>query len=165
MDSQFLKRTYNAEATEKLRNVFTHGLKEKALRLLTPHLVSNQVYFATIHYWVKHRIKELVQEGADPNVETTHGGTRPLTYAMENKDINLMYYLLQRGADPNQLLGSASILMYTATCNLPEAVQALVSYGANPNHINDFGSTVLTYAHASSARPEILNLLSKQKIK
>ena len=100
------------------------------------------------------KVKELLKEGADPNVITENGKT-PLIYAAMYGHQNIMEVLLDAGADPN-LQGDEdgdegqTALMEVASSfwakNRADVIKFLVDRGADPDIQNAEGETALMIA-------------------
>lgn len=79
------------------------------------------------------RVRELVQQGADPNAEGENGIT-PLQFALLSDSMDGMRALILAGANPNRPgLGGATTVHTASMVDDPRYLQALLEYGADPN--------------------------------
>src|SRR5262249_39433980 len=76
---------------------------------------------------------------------TFHAGA--LTYATFGDDLEMIEYLIGKGASPNEVDNDGlSVLGWAALSNHVGAVQSLLKRGAQVNHVDKFGMTPLLYA-------------------
>lgn len=114
--------------------------------------------------------KLLVFRGAAINAQTDRGATALLMaltqpYPNEKERLDLITYLLKRGADPNltDQYGLTPIY-YTALRKQQQTVQLLLNYGADPTYIEQ----AINYLHArqdptDQAFAEVLRTLHPEK--
>lgn len=95
--------------------------------------------------------------GMDVNVKGL-GGLTALGVAVDYKQLEMVRYLLGRGADPNLKSGATLPLGDAVDGELVEVVRVLLEGGADPNASALFGATPLTDA-ADEGRLEVLRLL------
>ncbi len=103
-------------------------------------------------------VEELLEQGANTNVQDTHGMTA-LMYAGVCGDTSMARSLLLKGADPNlQNEDGATALITAATVGNVAMVRLLLDHHADPNiPVND-GTTPLTWATVYGY-PEIVQML------
>lgn len=104
------------------------------------------------------RIGQLINQGADVNVQTPEGNTI-LMWAAQNGHANIVQILLNRGADVNhQNTSGSTALMSAAQRGHAEIVQMLLDRGANPMITNKKDTTALDLYPA--ARQDIREMLA-----
>lgn len=54
----------------------------------------------------------------------------PLVFAIQNRELNLIRYLLESGADPDRLCMGQTPLIHAVRCSFPEAIYLLFQYGS-----------------------------------
>jgi ankyrin repeat protein len=92
------------------------------------------------------KLKQLVQEGADPNAFGKDGMT-PLLWLLGHKDKKAMKALLAVGANPNlKLQGKESPMSLAAGAKDPEFIEILLEEGGDPNAKNRFDKPALFVA-------------------
>jgi len=102
---------------------------------------------------------KLVKIGADKNRQS-HGKT-PLMFCIQNRQIDLMRFLIRNGADINSKARNGNTALITATrMNKLEDVRLLVENGADVSHKNDKKMTALDIANSADF-PEIAEYLVK----
>ena len=94
--------------------------------------------------------KMLVEAGANVNVRDAANLT-PSLHAVSNNSFDVLSYLMQNGADPNDLVidkvnGVRSILQYAVVNNRTELALLLLAKGANASFADSDGVTVTTHA-------------------
>jgi ankyrin repeat protein len=92
---------------------------------------------------------ELIEKGANINaVDEEYLGYTGLMYAIENKDKELVKYLLENGADVNyqEEYWGYTPLMLACREGITEIVKILIEKGADVNIKDKEGWTALTYA-------------------
>ena len=117
------------------------------------------------------RAKKFIDDGADPNA---HQG-KPLKQAVEKDDIEVVKYLISRGANPNigKCIDSAKNLdmikilvaagsqisdeIFKNIMNDEDAVKFVLDHGADPNHNNGFPIRTA----ARSGKTNIIKILVK----
>jgi hypothetical protein len=117
------------------------------------------------------RAKKFIDDGADPNA---HQG-KPLKQAVEKDDIEVVKYLISRGANPNigKSIDSAKNLdmikilvaagsqisdeIFKNIMNDEDAVKFVLDHGADPNHNNGFPIRTA----ARSGKTNIIKILVK----
>lgn len=76
-------------------------------------------------------IKKFVELGADPNTSNNINGSRPIDFAAENGDTNLITFLFEHGADIEaNTYNSASAVIWAAGKRHIEASDLLITLGA-----------------------------------
>lgn len=90
---------------------------------------------------------ELIRAGANVKAKNRFGAT-PLFLACTNGNAAIVGALLKAGEDPNAVVSDAgdTALMLAARAGKPDALQALLDHGANPNKPNSEGQTALMWA-------------------
>ena len=80
-------------------------------------------------------VRLLVDRGADPNLPShRQGSVLGIAASREPRDLELMRYLLEHGADPDGIADRGNGFSALHVCvEEPEAVQLLLDYGADPN--------------------------------
>jgi ankyrin repeat protein len=93
-------------------------------------------------------LKRLKQLGADPNASAnTAFYATPLITAAANRNLEAVVWLIENGANPNQMALSQTALKTAVRADEPRIVRYLLEYGANPNLVYDsLGETALFYA-------------------
>lgn len=117
------------------------------------------LYKSTIHR--EEKIKLLLQFGADPNVLENYSGT-PLMQAVKyDAGIGIINFLLDAKADINMPDDNGKTALYAAIEHRRyDYVRVLIERGANINHKNKNGDTVLTEEIKREAPSlEVINLL------
>jgi uncharacterized protein len=89
-------------------------------------------------------VKALVESGANINVQDESYGFTPLMSACEHNYIDMVRYLLSKGADPNIRAKDGSTALIRAAGNAPDAVELLLSAGADIDARADDGTGVVT---------------------
>ena len=103
-------------------------------------------------------VQLLIKSGADVNLESSD--VSPLIMAACNGEVETVDYLLKCGADPNiisQVSKNSGL-----TCMIEpylEIVKLLVKYGANIDHINAVGDTIMSLA-LDSDHDELIDFLT-----
>ena len=114
-------------------------------------------------------IARLVGKGA--NLHTTNDGTvwqrTPLMYAWENSKMETITYLLESGADINQLSGHGQSILEIEFASIHldiPRIKTLIEYGANPNHAGQTSLLHITLSFMNSDscqnQTEIANFIS-----
>ncbi|MGK5593996.1 MAG: ankyrin repeat domain-containing protein [Parachlamydiaceae bacterium] len=84
-----------------------------------------------------------------------------LRYAIKNKELKVVRFLLNHRADPNVCTqDGATALHWAAMYGSPAMVNLLIKYGADPNACTETGATAL-HAAAVHGTPAMVNLLIK----
>lgn len=92
------------------------------------------------------RIKELLEQGMDPNIRGNFGITA-LHWAVATGDIDAAKILLDHGADPNVGdRGGRTPLHWAVAAGFPDIVELLLERGADPHARDNIGNTPLHYA-------------------
>jgi ankyrin repeat protein len=106
------------------------------------------------------RVRELVAQGADPNVRDDDLRT-PLHQAVLGSSLGLVGLLIESGADLDAKDSQGfTPLHFAAQEYLPEIAQVLVGRGADPNAIDEDGNSVLHRTiSCSRGRDDIARLL------
>lgn len=108
------------------------------------------------------KIKSLIIEGANPNVQTFGEQWTALHLCAacnKNNEIDLVNFLLERNANPNlNTHRNHSPLQFAAENGYLDQAKALIKAGAKVNHENIIGQTALMYAQANK-RPQVVKLL------
>ena len=80
------------------------------------------------------KVRELLDNGVDINLQAPCSGGAPLDAAIGGGHMPLVRYLVERGADVNGVgYGSYTALMMAANQMSAEATQFLLDHGADPN--------------------------------
>lgn len=118
------------------------------------------------------RVKEAVENGADVNEGSTLYALHenPLLYSINNSYLEIVEYLLSKGADPNYIdkRNGISLLMYTVGATCPGLTYSNASsYGSYKILLNDqrtdvnitgkLGYTALDYACRDNGQLKIVN--------
>ena len=94
-----------------------------------------------------HAVKQLIEtKGYSPNYTGFLGLSHtPLYTAAASKQVEILNYLIQKGADVNVQTKSekSSVLMFACDDNNLEIVKMLLEAGANPNLKDEDGETAL----------------------
>lgn len=94
--------------------------------------------------------KLLLKYGADINrsCECDDDGASPLQVAVLHEHLELVRYLIDHGADVNQRsVGNGAVALHAAGLKKDLAyTELLLSKGANPNVLDNYGNTPLSYA-------------------
>jgi ankyrin repeat protein len=114
-------------------------------------------------------VKDLLDLGADPNIQNNYQNDTPLVNALFRKDEKMVAMLLKYGADPNiqSAMGNTPLILASGAggdAQNFDIVKLLLNNGANPNIQNDQGMTALNWALESlniKGEPEIAELLLK----
>ena len=96
---------------------------------------------------------------------TDKEGMNALGYAIEYSRVDAVRFLLERGADPNAVVDSASkwtVLMNAANNGDADIVELLLKHGADPNAVDNLGETAYAYAVATG-HLEVAKLLPDPK--
>ncbi len=92
-------------------------------------------------------VKELLEQGEDVNKKTYEEELTPLHIAILNKDIPMIYYLLEQGADIEaEDIGGNRPLHLAVALNLPEIVELLLKQGADVNAKARYGRTPIMFS-------------------
>lgn len=102
------------------------------------------------------KVKELLQQGADPNA-IVEDGAPVLLVAINNNRTDIVELLLQKGANVNFVYENASIIELAVVKGNKNIVKLLLQKGANPNVIRE-GCSTLDLA-VSKGDQDIINLL------
>src|SRR5574343_628896 len=113
---------------------------------LMPKRALNKLLFKAIQNKNISLIEELIDGGADPNVQDDYGDT-VLIYASGKGHIDTVRLLLEKGADPNvKKDGEDTALTIASEIGHLDIVRLLLEYGADPNIQDDYGYTALMNA-------------------
>ena len=101
-------------------------------------------------------VKKLLDEGADPNLQTIHGYTA-LMWASMYEGADIAKLLLNSGADPNiQNSDGYTALILVSLKGHTDIRKLLLNHGANPNIQNKYGETALYWARGDEDFVELL---------
>jgi ankyrin repeat protein len=118
-----------------------------------------------LHFTVKLNLFDIVQLLVTYHAKVNSGNKAdetPLIYAIKKKNVKMVEYLLQHGADPNSIYDSGIISLHLAAVNnLQDIVEILLKFGANPNIMDKNNHTPLTYAIIKKHTDMIQMLLPK----
>ena len=90
--------------------------------------------------------RNLIQAGADPNIQDSLRGTA-LIWSAVNGQVDILSHLLQAGADPNiQAIHGSTALMWAARNGYFDFVSQLLNTGADPHLKSHNGRTALDWA-------------------
>ena len=113
----------------------------------------------------------LVYRGADLNIQTNEGATALLMvltqpFEQESQRMELLTYLLRRGANPNLPdKNGFTPLYYAAMLAKPQAVSLLLEYDANPDTSLIHQTLAYLETHPSAQAQKITALLKKRLVK
>lgn len=149
-DEELLNKIYNSFVNyktpikQKFISVLAYKLVEKSLESLqtieTKNLEKKLCYF----YTLLEDTNNLINSPVGLNISTTHLGLATLMYIKSQGHINLIDFLLDKGARVRHE-GSQALLMATKT-NHEELVEKYLNLGANPtNSRGDIISYALTH--------------------
>src|SRR5215208_3181323 len=82
--------------------------------------------------------KLLIERGADVNAPTAFG-VAPLAPAVGKRNVELIKLLLDHGANPNSVVGTATVLHLAVERGCLDCVKALVEAGADVNAVTSNG--------------------------
>ena len=87
----------------------------------------------------------------------------PLLHAISHGKVEIVRELLERGANPNQIITHTTPLLYAISCGegANEIVQVLLDNGANPNGTDYRGATALMHASRNGNIEVVRKLLDK----
>jgi ankyrin repeat protein len=112
------------------------------------------------------RVRELLDRGADPNLQNEHGQTA-LWWASYWGNIDVVRLLLDYGTDPNlqasggwtALMYGWTALMYASRLGHTGIVRLLLDHGADPNlQTFEYGWTAMIYA-SREGQTDVVKLL------
>ena len=111
------------------------------------------------------KIKQLVeQQGVDVNAQYSSTGGTALMYASLRGHLEIVKYLISKGADVNAKNDDGwTALMYASLRGHLEIVKYLISKGADINAKNDNGLTALMAASGDKGKLEIIKALVEGK--
>lgn len=102
-------------------------------------------------------LKELLDEGGDPNEVCYSDGYTPLGYAVELGGDQVLKLMLERGANPD----GGGILVTTleaAENGRLEILKILLEAGADPNRMDEDGESAVAWAQRNKAA-EVLKVI------
>lgn len=107
------------------------------------------------------KVRELLQQGADPNKED-HWNRTPLFVVWNNVEIARL--LLEAGADVNHVDKDGETPLWKAVRNgFPELVKLYLENGADPNHLLRNGLSLLEFSQLQINKELSLNETEKSK--
>jgi ankyrin repeat protein len=101
-------------------------------------------------------VRALLSAGADPDGDAS---LSPLAAAVQNRDLRIARVLLRAGASPDGRIGDETALIRAALIGKQEAVDLLVSAGANLHLSNSVGVTATLFAASADHWTVVLHLL------
>jgi ankyrin repeat protein len=105
------------------------------------------------------RIRFLLDNGADPNLQEPRYGWNALMWALYHGRTDVVRLLLDHGADPNlQTKHGRTALMIASHLDKIGLVQELLDRGADPNLRDDDGRTALWWA-SDRGQTEVVKLI------
>jgi ankyrin repeat protein len=114
-------------------------------------------------------VELLVENKANLNAKTStqfiiNEFRTPMWFAVEEKHIDVLSYLLQRGADPNVVCNSSCDTPLSTACASGELemVDLLLKHGASPNGVDREDDPYFYFPLAQSRRPEITKRLIEE---
>jgi len=142
-----LKSSYNGY---KLLDYAIEMGKEKISRCLIERgldvrLLEGKQIEKIIHKHENDLLKFIIPKFYDVNKKDNSGET-PLMYAIKSKNVDIMNYLREQGADDRHESHYHTILTLTIQNQDLNILQWLVDHGANVNQVNSIGNTALTEA-------------------
>jgi len=106
-------------------------------------------------------LKALLEVGADPNFKQEEVNQSPLTFAVEEENLEAAKLLVQYGADVNPKTSLCFTPFYEAICSSsPEMARFLLESGVDPNTTDEDGYTLLEAAKDFD-ETEIIRLLKE----
>ncbi len=106
--------------------------------------------------WIKNYILE---GGADINLNHSYDSQTALSVAISEKNQEVVFFLLDQGADPNQVYSNRRTPIMTAVYfNQPETVRKLLQFGADPVQEDVYGRSACDRIN-DETDPEIVSLL------
>jgi len=102
--------------------------------------------------------RTFIERGFDLNRAFNDFGETPIFRAIEDKQLPLVEYFLEQGADANRKDGYGGPLLDRAAAGLPAALPLLLRFGADLNGVNNRGETAV-FAAATGNKPEALAML------
>ena len=93
------------------------------------------------------RVRELLDQGADPNIRGSYNNYTALIYASSRGHTEIVELLLDNDADPNiQNNGNKTALYFASWLGNSDIVKLLLDNGADPNIRDEYGDTALMIA-------------------
>ena len=131
-----------------------HVLRRPTVAVLTMSSTRAHKYVFSIWYAARHGRKERVEElvereglGIVNAVDTTHGALTPLHWAAKFGHIDLVKWLLLRGANPSHVADNGSTPLHLAAGNSTlEMVRLLLEHAAEPRLLDQKGDTAADVA-------------------
>jgi ankyrin repeat protein len=147
-----------------LRRAVGMGDYEECQRIITTGVDLHEKFEydnTVLHYAThNHRIVELLLlSGADPNSKNNYGST-PLHCASAENNLDSIRVLVTHNAQLEIKDCDGWSPLYWATYRgIPEAVEALLSYGANPYSTDNNGDTIMVIAKTQKKKSKFLRCL------
>ena len=118
----------------------------------------NQALLEAVHQADGEEVRDLVEDGADPNL-TVENGSTAVHMAAATGQTGLLRILLEHGGDPNvEAEANTTPLMMAALWSRGDTVTALAEAGADVDARNEEDRTALMIA-VTEKRPEIVRAL------
>lgn len=148
-DSIALYRAIDKKNVEMTNMLLDSGIKVQKKN-------SDMFLYAAAKHGLYEVAKRLVEEfGAKVN-PTDPDATTPMVAAAKSKNIEVVQYLIDQGAD----ITEPRVLMFAVTSQCAEVVEAVLKAGADANTVYD-GRIHILYIAGINGTPEIIEILKK----
>ena len=102
-------------------------------------------------------VTKAIREGIDPNF-SLGGIHKPLVYALQNGQDEILKILLENGASPNTVVEADPILHHAFAAPSKDAVEMLLDHGADPTQPDGSGMNTIVDAAVIGGDDVLVNL-------
>ena len=131
--------------------------RSRAFRPVTTPTADKKAFLDACWHGDTVAVTKAIQGGIDPNF-SLGGIHKPLVYALQNGQDEILKILLENGASPNTLVEADPILHHAFATPSRDAVEMLLDHGADPTQPDGSGMNTIVDAAVIGGDDVLVNL-------